>query len=105
MAYEFLVGTSRKNLDAFRCVGTLDFDELKEISRLLKKADSTFLHRVSNIFDDQTFSIAEVKVGLEELLPLLEYDLLVEERRLLHKLLAVLAYADWKQLILFGAAD
>lgn len=105
MAYEFLVGTSRKKREAFHWVGNLEFDELKEISRLLKKTDSTFLHRVSNIFDDQTFSIAEVRTGLEELLPLLEYDLLVEERHLLHKLLAVLAYADWKQLILFGAAE
>jgi hypothetical protein len=105
MAYEFLVGTSRKSSSSYRWVASLEFDELPAVSRLMKRIESTFLQRVSNLFDDQVFSVDEVRDALAELLPLMENELHTEERILLHKILAVLGYANWKQQCLFGAAD
>lgn len=109
MAYDLQVGpdrSSRAGRNARRHhVASVDFDELPAACRLMKRTDSTFLHHVSNLFEDQAFSVDEVRRALEELLPLLEQDLHPDERLFLHKIVAALAYAQWKQLWLFGMAD
>lgn len=105
MAYELQAGTDRRQRGGLRTVGTLDFAELPDFARLQKRTDSDFLHRISNLFDDQAFSHADVGRALDELLPLLEHELSAGERHLLHKLLAVLACADRAQCRLFGVAD
>ena len=105
MTYELQVRTPRGQRDAVQLVGTLDFAELPDFARLQKRIGSDFLHRISNLFEDQVFSSADVGQALDDLLPLLEHDLAAGERHLLHKLLAVLAYAARAQCALFGVAD
>jgi hypothetical protein len=105
MTYELQVRTPHGQRDAIQLVGTLDFAELPDFARLQKRSGAGFLHRVSNLFEDQVFSPADVGQALGELLPLLLQDLSAGERHLLHKLLAVLAYAERAGCRLFGVAD
>ena len=105
MAFDLMVGTGFRVKDRPSIVGAIEFDELPEISRLLKRVDSFFLHRVSNVFDDQQFSVDEVAQALAQLLPLLTEAMPDSERAMLHKLIAVLAFAQQRQQTLFGVAD
>ena len=105
MAFDLMVGTGFRVKDHPSIVGAIEFDELPEFSRLLKRSDSFFLHRISNLFNDQQFSLAEVDQALGDLLPLLTQAMPDAERALLHKLIAVLAFAQRQQLPLFGVAD
>ena len=105
MAFDLMVGTGWRVKDQPSMVGTIEFDELPQLSHLLKRQDCFFLHRISNLFDDQQFSLAEVDQALGHLLPLLTQAMPDAERALLHKLIAVLAFAQRQQLPLFGVAD
>ena len=106
MAFDLVVGTSNKIKDAPVIVGGIEFNELPALSRLILRVDSFFLHRISNLFEDQSFSLDEIDQALAHLLPLLSLrQLHADERNMLHKLVAVLSYAKWKQHPLFGVAD
>ena len=105
MAYDLVVGTSSKVKDAPEIVGKIEFNELPAISRLLQRADLFLLNRISNLFEDQAFSLEEIHQALSQLLPLLVLELHADERAMLHKLIATLSYAEWKQLGLYGVAD
>jgi hypothetical protein len=71
MVFDLVVGTSIKIKDSSVIVGGIEFNELSAISRLILRVDSFFLHRISNLFEDQSFSLEEVDQALEHLLPLL----------------------------------
>ncbi|BBB63925.1 hypothetical protein UNDKW_5652 [Undibacterium sp. KW1] len=105
MAYDLVVGKSSKVKDAPDIVGGIEFDELPQIARLLKRADISFLHRISNLFEDQAFSEDEIEQAFSSLLPLLLLDLQAGERQFLQKLISVLTYAKWKQSCLYCVAD
>lgn len=105
MAFDLMVGTGFRVKDRPSIIGAIEFDELPEISRLLKRVDSFFLHRISNLFEDQQFSVDEVAQALAQLLPLLTEAMPDAERAMLHKLIAVLAFAQQRQQTLFGVAD
>lgn len=85
MAFDLVVGESNKVKDEPDVVGCIEFHELQTLSRLLLRVDSFFLHRVSNIFEDQTFSIEEIDQALEHLLPLLPQRCKADETVMLHK--------------------
>lgn len=105
MAYDLVVGRGSKVKDAPDIVGGIEFAELPAISRLLERVDSSFVQRISNLFEDQAFSVAEIEQALPQLLPLLTLDLRPDEEAFLHKLISILSYAKWKQLGLYGIAD
>ena len=105
MAFDLMVGTGFRVKDRPSIIGAIEFDELPEISRLLKRVDSFFLHRISNLFEDQQFSVDEVAQALAQLLPLLTEAMPDAERAMLHKLIAVLAFAQQRNQTLFGVAD
>lgn len=105
MAFDLMVGKSNKVKDSPDVVGGIDFDDLPAISRLLQRVDSFFLHRVSNIFEDQAFSVEEIEQALNHLLPLLTQQCKQDEQAMLHKLISVLTYAKSKQQSLYGVAD
>ncbi|MBX9299417.1 hypothetical protein K5M33_05605 [Chromobacterium vaccinii] len=105
MAYDLLVGQGSKVEDAPDIVGGIEFAELPAISRLLKRVDSPLLQRISNLFEDQAFSVSKIEQALPQLLPLLTVDLQPDERAFLQKLISVLTYAKWKQQSLYGIAD
>lgn len=105
MAYDLLVGKGKRAKEGREFAGSIEFDELPAISRLLKRRDSSFLYRVSTFFEDQTFSLEEIAQAQAQLLPLMLLKLGDDERAMLHKLIAVLTYAQSKQLGLYGIAD
>lgn len=105
MAYDLVVGRGSKVKDSPDIVGGIEFAELPAISRLLERIDSSLLQRISNLFEDQAFSVAEIEQALPQLLPLLILDLHPDERAFLQKLISVLSYAKWKDLGLYGIAD
>jgi hypothetical protein len=105
MAYDLVVGRGSKVKDAAHIVGGIEFGELPAILRLLERVDSSFVRRISNLFEDQAFSVAEIEQVLPQLLPLLTLNLRPDEEALLHKLISVLSCAKWKQLGLYGIAD
>ncbi|MEO2218654.1 hypothetical protein ABGV49_16460 [Chromobacterium vaccinii] len=105
MAYDLVVGQGSKVKDAPDIVGGIEFAELPAISRLIERVDSSLLQRISNLFEDQAFSMAEIEQALPQLLPLLTLGLHPDERAFLQKLISVLTYAKWKQQSLYGIAD
>lgn len=105
MAYDLVVGRGGKVKDAPDIVGGIEFAELPAISRLLERIDSSLLQRISNLFEDQAFSVAEIEQALPQFLPMLTVDLHPDERAFLQKLISVLTYAKWKQQGLYGIAD
>ena len=105
MAYDLVVGKSAKIKDAPHIVGSIEFSELVTINKLRKYVDSYFLDKMSNLFEDASFSVAEVKQAIIKINPLMSLDLNADEKIMLHKLLAVLGYAHQLQLPLFGVAD
>lgn len=106
MAFDLVVGISNKIKGSPVIVGGIEFNELPAISRLILRVDSFFLHRISNIFEDQSFSLDEIDQALAHLLPLLPVmQLLPDERGMLNKLVATLSYAKWKKHSLHGVAD
>ena len=105
MAFDLMVGTGFRVKDRPSIIGAIEFDELPQISRLIKRVDSFFLHRISNLFEDQQFSVDEVAQALAQLLPLLTEAMPDAERAMLHKLIAVLAFTQQRQQTLFGVAD
>lgn len=105
MSYDLVVGISDKIKDKAEIVGTIDFDELPILAKLAKRIDSSFLSRICNLFEDQSFSIEETSLAINQLYPLLIEKLDVDEKNMLHKLIAVLSYANYKNQKLFGVAD
>lgn len=105
MSYTLVVGKSAQHKDNPAIVGQIQLDELTTISRLLKRQDTAFLHKISTFFDDQHFTLPEIQQAQKQLLPLLTVDLSAAELAMLHKLLAVLSYATDKQQPLFGIAN
>ncbi|MDP1978568.1 hypothetical protein [Undibacterium sp.] len=105
MAYDLMVGKDSRDKHAWDVVGAIEFNELPSISKLLKRNDIFFLHHISNVFEDQTFSLEEIEQALIDLLPLMASRLLSDEREMLQKLISILSYAKWKQFVLYCAAD
>ncbi|MEX8192416.1 hypothetical protein [Comamonas guangdongensis] len=105
MAFDFVIGTAYRVKDRPSIVGSIEFDELPQLERLGQRIDSFFLQRIANLFADQQFSVAEVAQALDHLLPLLSQTMPDAERAMLHKLIAVLAFAQSRQQTLFGVAD
>jgi hypothetical protein len=105
MAYDLVVGKTFKVKDSPDIVVSLEFADIKWITSLASRVDSVFLRTVSNMFEDATFSPADVKVAIAELSPLLLVKLGAAERKMLCELLAALNYANSKEMSLFGVAD
>ncbi len=105
MAYDFCVGKSRFVKDDPRLVGAIDLNEYPELCRLASRKDCFFLNRISNLFQDQSFSLLELINAQAQLLDLLPIELTEKERVLLHKLISVIAYALHVQQELHGVAD
>ena len=105
MPFDFLAGNGPQIRNPAHHVGSIDHHELPAILRLLAQADSFFLHRIFSLYEDQTFSTQEVEQALSHLVPLLARPLESDDRTLLHKLIAVLAYAQVTQQSLHGVAD
>ena len=104
MALDFIAGSSPQIRNPAHHVGSIDHHELPAVLRLLAQADSSFLHRIFGLYEDQTFSTQEVEQALLHLVPLLSSPLESDDRHLLHKLIAVLAYAKLTQQPLHGVA-
>ena len=68
-------------------IGSIDYSECVEICALLKYKDSCFLSRISDLFQDQSFSVEELIQAQSYLLALLPIELSSKERALLHKLI------------------
>ncbi|WP_374355668.1 hypothetical protein [Chitinimonas sp.] len=105
MAFDLIVGVGGKTGGAHEVVACIDYHELPALLCLVKRIDSFFLQRISNLFEDQVFSPEEVEQALSHLLPLLVEPGGAGEQALLHKLIAALAYAKHKRLSLIGMAD
>lgn len=104
MALDFIAGNGSQLRNPAHHVGSIGHHELPAILRLLAQADSFFLHRIFGLYEDQTFSAQEVEQALAHLVPLLASPLESDDRTLLHKLIAVLAYAKVTQQPLHGVA-
>lgn len=105
MAYDFVVGKSPYKKDCPTVVGGIEFEEYPYICALLKRTDNFFLTRISNLFNDQSFSLEELEAAQASLSDLLVEKLTDNERNLLHKLIAVICYALCKRQQLHGVAD
>ena len=60
MSYDFVVDFSNKVKQDPVVIGSIDYSECVEIYALLKYKDSFFLSRISDLFQDQSFSVEEL---------------------------------------------
>jgi hypothetical protein len=60
---------------------------------------------MTNLFEDQHFTVEQLQQAQTQLLQLLLFELKETERLLLHKLIAVVCFAIDKNEQLFGLAD
>ena len=105
MAYDFVVDFGNHAKQSPIVIGSIDYGECLEICALLNYRDSFFLSRISDLFQDQSFSVEELIQAQSHLLTLLPIELSPKERILLHKLIAVVTYALSVQQPLHGIAD
>ncbi|APF86038.1 MULTISPECIES: hypothetical protein [Ralstonia solanacearum species complex] len=105
MSYDLVIGIGNKVKNNPVVIGKIEYDELPMVSSLVKRQDSFFLTRISNLFEDESFSVDELREAQSHLFELMLTDLKPQERQLLHKLIAVVAYALSLQLPLHGVAD
>lgn len=105
MAYDLMVGKGIRAKEAPIIVASIEFDELPIICALLKKQDHFFLNRMTNLFEDQSFSVEELQQAKTHLLALLPLSLECSQKALLHKFISVVCYAVDKDQPLFGVAD
>ena len=92
VSYDLWIGTSNKAKDDGAFIGALEFNEYPAICALAEKKDSFFLNRMTNFFEDQTFSVDELRQAQTHLFELLTAKLKPEEQQLLYKLIAFVAY-------------
>ena len=105
MAYDFVVDIGNPIRPDPIVIGSIDHGEFLEISALLSRKDSFFLNRISDLFQDQSFSVEELIQAQSHLLALLPIELGIKERILLHELIAVVTYALSVQRSLSGVSD
>ena len=105
MAYDFVVDIGSPVKSDPIVIGSIDYGEFPEISALLNRKDSFFLNRISDLFQDQSFSVEELIQAQSHLLALLPIELGIKERILLHELIAVVTYALSVQRSLSGVSD
>ena len=105
MSYDFVVDFGNKAKQDPIVIGSLDYSECVEIGALLKYKDSFFLNRMSDLFQNHSFSVEELTQAQSHLLALLPMELGPRERTLLHKLIAVVTYALSVQQSLHGVGD
>ena len=105
MAYDFVVDIGNSAKSDPIVIGSVDYDECLEIGALLNYKDSFFLNRISDLFQDQSFSVEELIQAQSHLLALLPIELSLRERILLHKLIAIVTYALSVQRSLHGVSD
>jgi hypothetical protein len=105
MTYRLLVGPSRRGRDRPEIVGSIEFTELPTLYRLVTRTSNTFLTWASAYFDDQTIEADDVNAQLDSLLPLLIEELEPDERNIVCRLIAALAYARALGMPLLGTAS
>ncbi|NHZ88289.1 hypothetical protein F2P45_04500 [Massilia sp. CCM 8733] len=105
MAYDFVVGWRSKRPGSSEHVGAIDYRDMTALAALMLRSDSFFLGRLTDIYQDQSFSNGEVRQALTQLLPLMCEQLSPDERALLDKLIAVLCFAGQKEDGLHALAD
>jgi len=81
----------------------IEYDEEPTLRSLVKRQDSFFLNRITNLFEDQSTSLEELREAQAHSFELMLSDLMPQERQLLYKFLAVVAYILSRQL--HGVAD
>lgn len=105
MAYDLVVGKSPKVKDNPAICAGIDFSEYPLLCGLAKESDSQFLYRISNLFQDQAFSLSELEEARGELFSLLPQDFEREKKGFLYRMVAVVCFALYKQQPLFGVSD
>ena len=105
MAYDLVVGKSSLVKDSPTVVAEIDFSEYPIVCALAEKTGSSFLHEVSNIFQDQSFGVNDLELAREQLFSMLYQDLNSNEKTFAFKMIAVVCFAIHKKQSLFGVAD
>src|SRR5262245_58249902 len=105
MAYDLLVGTSPKVKDSPAMAGVIEFDELTPLNRITKQHRSWLFDRLLNFFEDQSFTIAEMREAVNILDSTILAEQGIEERRILYKVSAIFSMALRKNLPVYGVAD
>lgn len=105
MAYDLVVGKSPQIKDNPVICGGIDFSEYPMVCGLAQESGSQFLDCISNLFQDQAFSLSDLEDARSELFALLPKDFEHGKRAVLYKMTAVVCFALYKQQPLFGVAD
>jgi hypothetical protein len=105
MGYDLLIGTSSKVKDSPAMAGVVEFEELTPLNRISKRHRSWLFDRLFNFFEDQSFTIAELREAVDILDSTILAEQGDEERRILYKISAIPSMALRKNLPVHGVAD
>ncbi|MDK2126925.1 hypothetical protein, partial [Parachitinimonas caeni] len=88
-------------------IGAIEYADFDVLTRLHERIDCFFLKRLDDPYRDESFSPYEISQALAQLLPLLPGSLPWNEREraFLHKLIAVLSFAQQSGKNLLAVAD
>lgn len=105
MGYDLLIGTSPHVKDSPAIAGVIEFEELTPLNRISKRHRCWLFDRLLNFFEDQSFTIAEMRAAVDILDNTILAEQGIEERRLLYKVSAIFSMALRQNLPVHGVAD
>ena len=105
MAYDLVVGKSAQIKDSPTIIAGIEFSEYPIICALAERTGSNFLHRISNLFQDQSFGISELEHARDQLFAVLLQKLEPEQKAFIYKMVTAVCFAIYKGLPLHGVAD
>src|SRR5690242_17466619 len=105
MSYDLLIGTSPLVKDAPAIAGAITFEELAPLTRISRRHRSWLFDRLLNHFEDQSFTLPELREAVDILDAAILAEQDEEERRILYKISAIFSMALRKNLPVHGVAD
>ena len=105
MGYDLLIGTSPLVKDSPAVAGAITFEELAPLNRISRRHCGWLFDRLLNHFEDQSFTIAEMREAVDILDAVILEEQGEEERRILYKVSAIFSMALRRNLPVHGVAD
>jgi len=105
MGYDLVIGTSAMLRDSPVIAGVIEFEELTPLNRIAKHHRCWVFDRLLDFYQDQSFSIPELREAVDILDRTILAEVGKEERQLLYKLAAIFSMALRRNLPVHGVAD
>lgn len=105
MSYDLMIGKSFFVKDKPLIVGSIEDDDYHALAAIAKRHPSWLLDRLLNVFDDQSFGMEELQLGIEILDALAIQERGSKECGTIYKIFSIFSMALRRGMPLHGVAD